>query len=121
MSVRRSWFNSFFPVLLFVILPSSWAADCMPTDQKGKACISLVGKDERQTASGGTNYSLTFKNSCASSITVKAQRSMHMKMGDDGISSGGIAAGGTGKITCTDRLGSESNCGGFSSWWAKCY
>jgi hypothetical protein len=99
----------------------SLSAECIPTDQAGKACISLISKDEQQKSQGGTDYILTFKNSCSSSIIVNAQRMIHMKLGDSGISSGSIAANGTGKITCTDRLGSESNCRGFSSWWAKCF
>ena len=95
------------------------AASCDPVDENGKSCIELIDKDTKKS-SKQTIYTLTFKNSCDRTISVVGKRMIHMKLGDNGLSSTGVAPGGTAKITCVDTFGSETICRGFESWWPKC-
>lgn len=77
------------------ICTSGNSAECNPVDERGKACdrpISVFGK-RRSTS----------------------------RLGEDGLSSTGVPAGGTAKLTCVDNPEDRVLFRGFESWWPKCY
>ncbi len=95
------------------------AASCIPVDERGNACVSLVSNDSVPRDAGIVVYTLKFQNRCNRSISVRAQKSMHLDPGDDGVSGTGVSAGGVAELSCVDMPGGKK-CAGFSGWWAKC-
>lgn len=99
---------------------TSWAASCIPVSNRGEKCVSLIDNTSKPRYDGGTTYTLKFRNICNKIFTVKAQRSMHLDRGDDGVSSTGVRPNGESEIVCTD-IPSGRKCAGFREWWVDCY
>jgi hypothetical protein len=86
-----------------------FAQTCTPTDQYGMQCLSQVDSSSKiNNTTGAVNYTITFENRCDRAIGVTAESASGTKHGNS------VGAGGKMTLNCV-------NCGGFVSWYARCY
>lgn len=112
--------NILFAGLLMLWSFSAFSASCMPVNQYGSQCISVV-KNIQEPRSYGTEYIIEFKNICDKSISVSVDKKEKFGAVATSSSSAGVPAGGNSKITCIDKTDGSLRCGGFGSWHANCF
>lgn len=100
---------------------SASSKSCTPVDQRGQACIHLTDSGRETRSDGRVIHKLVFENRCDRSISVKAQRTLHLERGDDGVSGTGVGAGRKSDLICIDDPSTGKKCAGFNNWWVECY
>lgn len=99
----------FFALILSAASLPALAQTCSPVNEFGMQCLSQVDSDAKiNQSTGAVNYTITFENRCDRPISVRAVNADGKTLGNS------VSPGGRMTLNCV-------NCGGFVSWYPKCY